>query len=70
MDERGHGSFSRAEGHLIQAVRFAEDQAMTANTTERLKTIMANLNDVVERYEMRINKSKTKAMKIGKSEHE
>jgi hypothetical protein len=57
-------------GHLIQAVRFADDQAMTANTAKGLQTIMTKLNEVVERYGMRINKSKTKVMKIGKGEQE
>ena len=37
-------------GHLIQAVRFADDQAMTASTAEGLQSIMTRLNEVVERY--------------------
>jgi len=57
-------------GHWIQAVRFADDQAMTANSAEGLQTIMTKLNEVVERYGMRINKTKTKVMKIGKGEYE
>ena len=31
---------------------------------------MTKLNEVVERYKMRINKNKTKVMKIGKGEQE
>jgi hypothetical protein len=57
-------------GHLIQAVRYADDQAMTANSTEGLQNIMTKLNNVVESYGMRINKNKTKVMKIGKGANE
>ena len=57
-------------GHRIQAIRFADDQAMTANTKEGLQNIITKLNEVVEQYGMRINKTKTKVMKIGKGEFE
>ena len=60
----------RIGGHRIQAVRFADDQAMTASTADGLQNIMTKLNEVVERYKMRINKNKTKVMKIGKGEQE
>jgi len=54
-------------GHIIQAVRFADDQAMVASTAEGLQSIMTTLNEIVERYKMRINRKKTKVMKIGKN---
>eukprot|EP00794_Sanderia_malayensis_P013668 gene13668-15098_t len=57
-------------GHLIQAIRFADDQAMTANSIKGLQKIMTRLDEVVESYGMRINKTKTKVMKIGKGDHE
>ena len=57
-------------GHWIQAVRFADDQAMTANTKEGLQNIMTKLNEVVDHYGMRINKAKTKVIKFGKCEFE
>ena len=60
----------RMGGHRIQAVRFADDQAMTASTAHGLQNIMTKLNEVVERYKMRIDKNKTKVMKIGKGEQE
>ena len=60
----------RIGGHRIQAVRFVDDQAMTASTADGLQNIMTKLNEVVERYKMRINKNKTKVMKIGKGEQE
>jgi hypothetical protein len=57
-------------GHLVQAVRFADDQAMIAHTAEGLQNIMTKLNEVVNRYKMRINEKKTKVMKIGKEVEE
>ena len=57
-------------GHWIQAIHFEDDQAMTANTKEGLQNIMTKLNEVVEQYGMRINKTKTKVMKIDKGEYE
>ena len=60
----------RMGGHRIEAVRFADDQAMAASTADGLQNIMTKLNEVVERYKMRINKNKTKVMKIGKGEQE
>jgi hypothetical protein len=57
-------------GHLFQAIRFADDQAMTASTAEGLQTIMTKLNEVVERFKMRINKNKTKVMIISRREPE
>ncbi|KAM9376128.1 cytosolic carboxypeptidase 4 [Pholidichthys leucotaenia] len=44
-------------GHHIQAVKFADNQAMIANSAEGLHTIISQLNDVVERYKMKINKN-------------
>ena len=43
---------------------------MVASTADGLQNIMTKLNEVVERYKMRINKNKTKVMKIGKGEQE
>ena len=57
-------------GHWIQAIRFADDQAITANIKEGLLNIMTKMNEVVEQYGMRINKTKTEVMKIGKGEYE
>jgi len=66
MDEVFDGV--KVGGHLIQAVRFADDQAMTASSAEGLQSIMTKLNEVVERYKMRINIKKTKVMKIGRNQ--
>lgn len=68
MDEIEEGV--KFGGHQIQAVRFADDQAMTASTKEGLQIIMDKLNEVVESFKMRINKSKTKVMMIGRGEPE
>ena len=47
-------------GHLIQAVRFAGDQAMTVSTAELFQSIMTKLNEVVESHGMKISKTKNK----------
>ena len=57
-------------GHIVQAVRFADDQAMIAQTAEGLQNIMTKPNEVVNRYKMKINEKKTKVMKIGKEVEE
>ena len=54
-------------GELVKAVRFADDQAMTANTERGLQRIMDETNRVVKSYGMKINIKKTKVMKIGRS---
>ena len=48
-------------GHLIQAVRLADDHAMTANTAEGLQAIVTKLNEFVENYGMRIRKTQDKS---------
>jgi len=57
-------------GHVIQAVRFADDQAMIASSVEGLQNIMTKLNNIVKNYKMKINEKKTKVMKIGRGEAE
>ena len=57
-------------GHLVQAVRFADDQAMIASSVNGLQNIMTKLNDTVKEFKMRINEKKTKVMKIGRGEAE
>ena len=54
-------------GRCIQAVRFADDQAMVASSQQGLQVIMNSLNAVVERYGMRINIKKTKVMRSNKT---
>ena len=53
-------------GHLVNAVRFADDQAMVASTEAGLQRIMDQLVSVSQDYGMRINVKKTKVMKISK----
>lgn len=57
-------------GKLVQAVRFADDQAMVANSEEGLRRIMLSLNETIERYGMKINIKKTKVMKISNEKSE
>ena len=56
------------EGHLMIAVKFADDQAMVANRHAGLQRIMYAINKTTEDYGMRINIKKTKAMRISKNE--
>ena len=54
----------------MQAVRFADDQAMIASSVNGLQNIMTKLNNRVKDYKMKINGKKTKVMKIGRGEAE
>ena len=49
-------------------IRFADDQAMIANTKARLGREMDNLNAVAEDHRMKLRIKKTKVMKIGRHE--
>ena len=55
-------------GHLVQAIRFADDQAMVANTVKALQRLMDALDKTSEEFGMRINIKKTKVMVISKGE--
>jgi len=48
-------------GRLVQAIRFADDQAMTASFEESLQRIMEALERISEEYGMRIYLKKTKS---------
>ena len=50
----------------MQSVRYADDQAMTANTEKGLQKFLNATNKVVKKYGMKININKTKVMKIGR----
>ena len=52
----------------MQAVRFADDQAMVANSNAGLQRIMDKLNKTSEEYGMKINLKKTKVMRISRKE--
>ena len=51
-------------GRLVNAVRFADDQAMVADTKTRLQRIMDTLTGTAEEFGMKINTKKTKVMSI------
>src|ERR1043165_6788967 len=55
---------------FIQALRFADDQAMLATTQEGLQRLMNQLNLISIKYNMKINIGKTKTMRIGRGEEE
>jgi retron-type reverse transcriptase len=68
MEETEEGI--KVGGRLIKALRFADDQAMLATTQEGLQRMMDQLNLTSGKYNMKINISKTKSMKIGREEEE
>ena len=55
-------------GRIVQAVRFADDQAVVANSNAGLQRIMEILNKTSEKYGMKINLKKTKVMRISRKE--
>jgi len=55
-------------GRLVQAIRFADDQAMMASLEEGLQGIMEALERISEEYGMRINLKKTKVMMFTKAQ--
>jgi len=55
-------------GTLVNAVRFADGQAMVANSNAGLQRIMDNLNKTSQEYGMKININKTKMMRISRTE--
>ena len=56
----------KVNGNLINAIRFADDQAMMDETQKGLQRIMNTLVDTSEEYDMKINTKKTKVMHITK----
>ena len=53
-------------GVLVKALRFADDQAMIASSQESLQIMMNRLNEVSEKWGMKINIKKTKVMVISR----
>jgi hypothetical protein len=57
----------RIGGRTINAVKFADDQAIPAGSPSRLQKMLRRLNSKVKKYGMRINIQKTKTMAIGRN---
>ena len=57
-------------GETIKEVRFADDQAMVANTERGLQKLINSLNLKAKDFNMKINVKKTKAMRISRSGEE
>ena len=53
-------------GELVTDVRFADDQGMVAETEKGLQKIMDSLNEISQKYGMKINVKKTKVMVISR----
>ena len=53
---------------MVNAVTFADDQAMVANSNAGLQRIMNALNKTTGDYGVRISTKKTKVMRISKDD--
>ena len=53
-------------GKLLKDIRFADDQAMVAESVKELQEIMDKLVEVGRKYDMKINVKKTKTMRISR----
>jgi len=58
----------RVGGTQVNAVRFADDQAMVSSSNAGLQRIMDSLNRTSGEYGMKINIKKTKTMRISRTE--
>ena len=54
-------------GHLVNTVRFTDDQARVANSNAGLKRIMDALSKATKDHGMRFNIKITKVMRISKN---
>lgn len=55
-------------GHIINSVRFADDEAPVVSTENGLQKMMDGINTTEESYSLKINKKKTKTMRIARKE--
>src|SRR6218665_2501648 len=62
MEEMSEGI--KVGGQLMNALRFADDQAMIAASQKGLQKMMDRQNKISEEYDMKINIKKTKIMRI------
>ena len=53
-------------GKPLKDIRFADDQAMVADSEKGLQVIMDKLVEVGRKYDMKINVKKTKTMRISR----
>lgn len=56
----------RIGGEVLADIRFADDQAMAAETNDELQQLMDMVNSTAKEYGMKINGKKTKVMKISR----
>ena len=67
MDQVNDGM--KVAGEVIKDVRFADDQAMVANSEAGLQKQMDSLVRTAKEYDMKINSKKTKSIVISKKEN-
>jgi len=53
-----------AGGHMINAVKYADDKAVVSNSQQGLQKLMNNVNKVTKEFGIKINVKKTKVMCI------
>jgi len=54
-------------GHIVSALRYADDKAVVASTQKELQNLTDRLNIVTKKYGMKINVKKTKVMCISRT---
>ncbi|KAL1446687.1 hypothetical protein WDU94_006588 [Cyamophila willieti] len=61
----------KVEGIKVDMIRYADDIALTAQSVDELKETLEKMKDILNRkYNMRINKNKTKIMIVSKNEEQ
>ena len=53
-------------GEIVKTIRFADDKAVISSSQDGLQRMINEINRVTERYGMKINKTKTKIMRIAR----
>jgi len=65
MDEFQRECGLKIGGECINCIRFADDMALLSDDLEEMKGLVKKLDEVCDRYGMRINVKKTKIMSVG-----
>jgi len=55
------------DGHIVSALRYADDKAVVASTQKEMQNLMDRLNTVTKKYGMKIKVKKTKVMCVSRT---
>src|SRR5215469_12780023 len=58
----------RLNGYTINTIRYADDTVLVTDSEEKLQGLLNMLNEMRERKDLKINKSKTEIMVISRSD--